>query len=124
MPKFASPSGETRASSDPILPPDEEVTAEYPEPPLEGFSLDEDPTIEREVPASIVAIAATRGDDDFKTELVTFAEILARVGPRHLGGPLPPIRDDLFTTADTPVESPVSTSEVDAQWPDESKTKG
>ena len=118
--RYGSRMGEDLLPEEPALPADDEVTTEVSEPPIGGFSMDEDPTIERVVPASI---AASRCDDDFNTELVTFSEILARIGPRHLGGPLPPIRDDLFTTAETAVETPVSTTELDGEWPDESKTK-
>jgi len=101
------------ASSEPILAPEDEITAEYPEPPLSAFSLDEEPTIERVVPA---AVLASRRDDEFRTVNVTFSEILQRVGPRHLGGPLPPIRDDLYTTTSSGENGPASTTDLDSEW--------
>ena len=108
---------------EPIFPEEELVTAEYPAPPLAlvAFSHDEEPTVERVVPAAVVA--ATRGEDEFRTVNVTFSEILARVGPRHLGGPLPPIREDLYTTAPTNDPAPVSTTELDGEWSDEAQAK-
>jgi hypothetical protein len=109
------------ALEEPIFPEEELVTAEYPAPPLAAFSHDEEPTIERVAPAAVVA--ATRGEDEFRTVNVTFSEILARVGPRHLGGPLPPIREELYTTAPVDEPAPVSTAELDGEWIDEAQPK-
>jgi hypothetical protein len=103
----------------PTFPDEDRVTAEYPAPPT--FSHDEAPTVERVVPASLVA--ATRAEDEFRTVNVTFSEILARVGPSHLGGPLPPIREELYTTAPIDDPAPISTTELDGEWSDEAQPK-
>lgn|GEM_PF-4604937 len=73
----------------------------------------DDPTVERPVPD---AVAAAARDEGFRTGRVTFEEILARLGPRHLGGPLPPIRDELYTTGAKADEEPLSTDDLDAEW--------
>ncbi len=81
--------------------------------------LPDDPTIERPVPD---AVAAAARDEEFRTGRVTFEEILARVGPQHLGGPLPPIRDELYTTTPDPADAdrePLSTDDLDGAWSDE-----
>ena len=75
-------------------------------------------TIERIVPA---AILATRREEEFRTVHVTFSEILQRVGPQHLGGPLPPIRDDLYTTEGNVEEEPASTADLDSEWNEETQ---
>ncbi len=75
----------------------------------------DDPTVERPVPD---AVAAAARDEEFRTGRVTFEEILARLGPRHLGGPLPPIRDELYTTGAAVEEEPLSTDDLDAEWGD------
>lgn len=118
-----TPPGAGDPSEGSILPPDDEITAEYPEPPLAAFSPDEEPTIERVVPA---AVLATRREDEFRTVHVTFSEILQRVGPQHLGGPLPPIRDDLYTTSSPATQptaggEPESTTDLDSEWNEETQ---
>jgi hypothetical protein len=75
--------------------------------------MHDDPTVERPIPD---AVAAAARDEEFRTGRVTFEEILARLGPRHLGGPLPPIRDDLYTTGAKVEEEPLSTDDLDAAW--------
>ena len=95
----------------PLLPDDDEITGE-----VLPFT-DEEPTAP--IPAATVAaaVAATR-EDEFRTVHVTFEEILARVGPQHLGGPLPPIRDELYTTAPETEAAPMSTTSLDDEWSD------
>lgn len=105
-------------------------TARVPVAPLSSSSAfsDEEPTVERKVPASVLAEVQGKGpeerDEEFRTVHVTFSEILSRVGPRHLGGPLPPIRDDLYTTTPAVEDGPPSTGELDEEWSDENKAKG
>ncbi len=80
---------------------------------------DEEPTAP--IPAAAVAAAvAAMNDDEFRTVHVTYDEILARVGPQHLGGSLPPVRDDLHTTVhDTDLPpAAASTEALDDEWND------
>lgn len=136
-------------ADEPVFPREDEVTAEYPvapfvvaasmtvaaaprlappsPPPPPPSSAppsihDDEPTIERVVPA---AVAAARREDEFRTVNISFSEILARIGPRHLGGPVPPIRDDLYTTEGGAAEAPPpSTTELDGEWNDDGGTEG
>lgn len=114
----STPPGDEATAEEPLFAPEEEITAEYPEPPLAEFSHDEEPTVERVVPA---AVLASRREEEFRTVNVTFSEILQRVGPRHLGGPLPPIRDDLYTTESRNEAPPASTSDLDDEWNEETQ---
>ncbi len=129
---------------EPVFPTEDEVTAEYPVAPFVAASMngsaasaasapappsspgpsihDDEPTIERVVPA---AVAAARREDEFRTVNISFSEILARIGPRHIGGPVPPIRDDLYTTEGGSAEAPPpSTTELDGEWSDDGGTEG
>lgn len=123
-------------AEEPVFPLEDEVTAEYPVAPFVAASMkaavapgpvapsihDDEPTIERVVPA---AVAAARREDEFRTVNISFSEILARIGPRHLGGPVPPIRDDLYTTEGGAAEAPPpSTTELDGEWNDDGGTEG
>jgi hypothetical protein len=130
-------------AEEPVFPTEDEVTAEYPVAPFVVASMnvaspappaspppashspsihDDEPTIERVVPA---AVAAARREDEFRTVNISFSEILARIGPRHLGGPVPPIRDDLYTTEGGAAEvPPPSTTELDGEWNDDGGTEG
>ena len=104
----------------PVLPPteDDDITGEV-APFADGRFADEEPTAP--IPAAAVAAAvATMNEDEFRTVHVTFEEILARVGPQHLGGPLPPIRDDLYTTAPDTEQAPVTAAieALDEEWSD------
>lgn len=129
-------------AEEPVFPSEDEVTAEYPVAPFVAVSMnggtaprsptptpapppsihDDEPTIERVVPA---AVAAARREDEFRTVNISFSEILARIGPRHLGGPVPPIRDDLYTTeGGAPEAPPPSTTELDGEWNDDGGTEG
>ena len=134
-------------AEEPVFPLEDEVTAEYPVAPFVAASMSvagapratpepppapspppspsihaDEPTIERVVPA---AVAAARREDEFRTVNISFSEILARIGPRHLGGPVPPIRDDLYTTEGGAAEAPPpSTTELDGEWNDDGGTEG
>lgn len=75
--------------------------------------LDDDPTVERPVPDALVAAAR---DDDFRTGRVTFAEVMAKLGPCDLGGPPSPARDEVAATGGGPTEEARALDELDDAW--------